>query len=294
MQFLKTPKLSVVIPTYNRSKFLIDIFECLLTQTFKDFEVIISDDGSVDDTKKIVELFSAKINIIYLYNENWGGPAFPRNNAIKHSNADWICFLDSDDLWKPNKLSTVYDIIKHDKKDIIFHKFCVLDGFNKHIIGGSKNILFKNFFNTLLYEGNFIVNSSLCIRKSKIIEVGYLSEDKKLIGVEDYDLLLKLAKANSRIHFINKVLGEYRIHNNNISCDSELQISKIKLVLNKYKNISNSQKINSLLNYFRARHEQQNKNYNAAFKLYLSILTNDSSLFLKLKSFYFIFKNKLK
>jgi glycosyltransferase involved in cell wall biosynthesis len=95
---------SVIIPTYNQSK---DLNRCLLSlvdQTFKNFEVIICDDGSYDDTKQIVRQFHSKLEIKYLYNANFGGPAHPRNCGIKAAKGEYIAFLDSDDWWCNNKL----------------------------------------------------------------------------------------------------------------------------------------------------------------------------------------------
>src|SRR5680860_1084245 len=98
------PTFSVIIPTYNRAKDIDQCLSSLLAQTYKNFEVIVCDDGSTDNTKDIVESYKDRLNIRYDWSENWGGPARPRNRGIKLSQADWICFLDSDDWWCPNKL----------------------------------------------------------------------------------------------------------------------------------------------------------------------------------------------
>jgi len=86
--------ISVIIPTYNRSKELKRCLESLTRQTYKKFEVIVCDDGSTDNTKEVVNSYRNVLNIIYIKDENFGGPARPRNNGIKLSNGEYIAFLD--------------------------------------------------------------------------------------------------------------------------------------------------------------------------------------------------------
>lgn len=283
---MKNIKISVVVPTFNRANLLVELFECLLEQTFSDFEVIISDDGSNDNTKEVVNQYSSKLNILYIYNENWGGPARPRNLGIKSANSDWICFLDSDDLWRKEKLEEMYKIIVNDNYDIIYHAFCCRIGSKSNIIGKPLTISFISMFGKLLYEGNHFVNSSLCIRKEKLNQVGYLSEDKNIIGVEDYDLLLKLAKEKAKFYYINKVLGEYRLNDDNISQNIDSQISKIEIVLSKYVKKENKSKVEALVNYYKANSAFNKKLFHEAFELYYSVIVSNSNFSLKLKSFY--------
>ena len=87
------PIFSVIIPTYNTGKIIRKTLDSLVGQTYKNFEVIVSDDGSKDETLSIVREYGAKLNLIILENENWGGPARPRNLGIRAATADWIAFL---------------------------------------------------------------------------------------------------------------------------------------------------------------------------------------------------------
>lgn len=279
-------KISVVVPTFNRASLLSELFDCLLKQTFTDFEIIISDDGSYDNTNEVVNQYSSKLNILYIYNENWGGPARPRNLGINLAKSEWICFLDSDDLWKDNKLEEMYKIISTNKYDVIYHSFSCNIGSKKITLGKPSRFSFLDTFEKLIFEGNHFVNSSLCIRKMKLKEVDYLSEDKNIIGVEDYDLLIKLARQKSKFYFVNKILGEYRLNEDNISSNMDSQISKISIVLNKYINPYNKSSIESLLNYYRANNKFKKNKYRESIDLYLLVLLNKSSFLLKLKSLY--------
>jgi glycosyltransferase involved in cell wall biosynthesis len=113
----RKPKISVIVPTYNRSELLPRAINSILNQTFKDFELIIVDDGSTDNTKKIIEKYSENDSRIkYIYQENSGGPPRPKNTGIKIAKGNYIAFLDSDDEWLPSKLEEqIKKYIENDK-----------------------------------------------------------------------------------------------------------------------------------------------------------------------------------
>ena len=95
------PKVSVVIPTFNRADTIGDSIKSVLEQTFKDFEVIVVDDGSTDGTESVVAAFGDS-RIKYIMQDNAGACA-ARNNGIRHANGEYIAFQDSDDYWMPRK-----------------------------------------------------------------------------------------------------------------------------------------------------------------------------------------------
>ncbi|RKY26862.1 MAG: glycosyltransferase family 2 protein [Candidatus Omnitrophota bacterium] len=110
---------SIIIPSYNRKYLLKIAIESVLEQTFKDFELIIVDDGSTDKTKELVETYKDK-RIKYFYQEN-KGPASARNLGIKNSSGEYICFLDSDDRFRRQKLELTKDYIEKYPLYKIFH-----------------------------------------------------------------------------------------------------------------------------------------------------------------------------
>ena len=97
------PLVSVVVSTYNRADLLYETIQSILNQTYKKIEVIVVDDGSTDTTKKIVNSFE-DYRIQYIYSENWGGPAKPRNIGIKRAKGEYIAFQDDDDLMVPDRI----------------------------------------------------------------------------------------------------------------------------------------------------------------------------------------------
>lgn len=209
---------SIIIPVYNRAHLLDLCLLSLVNQSFKNFEVIVSDDGSEDNINEIIKKYENSLRITYLFGPNWGGPAKPRNNGIEKSSYDWICFLDSDDRWYPSKLEEVipftqtYDLIYHDLDVYYNGKYM----FYKSLKNNSSKLK-SPIFNQLLTNGNIIPNSSVCVRKDIVFKAGLFSEDKKMISVEDFDLWLRISLLTEKFFYIRKKLGIYSIGDSNIS-----------------------------------------------------------------------------
>jgi len=291
------PFFSVIVPTYNRSSQIKTMLEFFKKQTFNDFELIIIDDGSTDDTKSIIELNKGNLNVIYKYMDNWGGPAKPRNLGIEISKSKWICFLDSDDIWFDNKLEECFNFIqKNTHIDFIYHPFYLLTKSKKpnKKLGTYKydNKKHKNF-KKLLYFGNKIILSSIVISRSAITKVNKFSENKNIIAIEDYDMILKIAALNINFGRINKVLGSYTISNDSISLDQLNQINRERDLLEKfqreYSEIISLKNISAIINYRLAV-------YYSAFNKTLSrnnlilVLKNTRNINLFIKSFYKLIK----
>ncbi len=287
---------SVVIPTYNRRAELAELLLCLKQQTYKNFEVLICDDGSTDNSSELVANYKEELDIKYFKLNNSGGPATPRNFGIENAKYEWICFVDSDDMWTINKLQILANyIISNPKFKIFCHPVFILEDKNvkSKIIGKYKKGIFLNDFKSLLYNGSQIVNSSLCVCRNIISNELIFNTSPDYHGIEDYIFLLNLTERNYSIKNINIPLGFYRIHNNNISGDSKKQINKLKkFFTNITYNNTNNNKINSLINYLEISTEDLN--LKSLIKAYLRIIIAKSSLELKLKSFSKIILNIVK
>jgi teichuronic acid biosynthesis glycosyltransferase TuaG len=109
----KNPSVSVVIPAYNAEKYISDAIESVLCQSYKDFELLVVNDCSTDDTKLVVEGLALLDKRVYLINlsTNNGAPAAPRNVGIRLARGRWIAFLDADDIWHPCKLQRQVDLL---------------------------------------------------------------------------------------------------------------------------------------------------------------------------------------
>ena len=182
------PQITVVLPTWNRAKWLKTSIESVLSQTFQDFELIVVDDASTDNTDEILESFSGKIRTIFL-NENLGVSA-ARNKAILQSDSKWISFLDSDDYWHAEKLE------KQIKQTRLFPKYHI--HFTDEI--WIRNGIRVNPKNKHRKRQGWIFRPSLALclmaPSTVMLRRGLLERhgmfDEALPVCEDYDLWLRL------------------------------------------------------------------------------------------------------
>jgi len=210
------PFFTVIIPTYNNADIIGDTINSVLNQTFSDFELIIIDDGSTDNTKEKVLSYKDD-RITYTKIENFGGPSKPRNIGISISRSDWICFLDSDDTWNSDKLEVCHKYI-NPETDFIYHKVKVVGSYflNTSRYMGTKE-LNKPILKDLLLKGNCIVNSSVVVRKSILNKVNNINESRKMIATEDFNTWLKISRITQKFIYIPLVLGNYLVDGNGIS-----------------------------------------------------------------------------
>ena len=212
------PFFSVVIPTYNQCDYLKKALKSVINQRYKNYEIIIIDNNSSDDTRKIVKKFKSK-KIIYRKINNKGVIAKSRNLGIRISKGKWIALLDSDDFWYKEKLKIIFNIIKMRRDvDVICN--------DKMIYYEDRSIkkIYKygpyktNFYEYLLRYGNRVSTSASVIRKGflKGNNVKY-NENKKFITTEDYDFFLNIARMSGKFYFCHKVLGGHLIHRKSAS-----------------------------------------------------------------------------
>jgi glycosyltransferase involved in cell wall biosynthesis len=211
------PVFSIVIPTFNRADKVGRALKSVLSQSFSDFEVLVMDDGSTDNTAEVVESFSDS-RIKYEWGKNFGGPAAPRNRGLQLAQGKYIAFLDSDDWWTPIKLEESLKILEQGF-DLVYHDLFVVKKNNqKFFFKKSRSRKLKPpIFNDLLNYGNGIFNSSVIVKKEKLDAVKGLSENPDLIASEDYDLWLRIAKVSDKFKWIPKTLGYYWMGGGNIS-----------------------------------------------------------------------------
>jgi len=279
---------TVIIPTFNRAEDLHRCLNSLQRQTYNNFKVIVSDDGSTDNTKEVVSHFQNKLNLSYFYNENWGGPARPRNIGIENTSSNWIFFLDSDDYFAENKIEC-FAKMNLDDFDFFYHDLHIVkDGNTTGSIKSRQ--LKKDAYHDLLFNLNAIPTSSVLVRTDLLIKNGGFSEDKALVAVEDFDLWLRLCKNNRiRIKYIPIALGYYQLGGDNITTNDTRQIDRFKALYKPYieketdKNTAG--KIDGALNYQLGRIYALNSDISNAKPHLVKALKTGSNL-IKLKAAY--------
>ena len=208
------PSVSVVIPTYNHAQFLGAALASVRAQTVTDWECIVVNNFSTDDTERVVaELGDTRIRLVNF--SNHGVIAGSRNQGIALAQSEFVAFLDSDDAWAPDKLercidklTTGFDLVCHAERWV--HE----DGDVREVVYGPGR---RATFDNLLFEGNCISTSAVVVRRDWLARAGGFDERTEFITAEDYHLWLKLAKAGARIGFVEELLGIYRIHAGNQS-----------------------------------------------------------------------------
>lgn len=245
------PVVAVIIPTYNQAELLQKALQSVINQTFQNWEAIVIDNYSEDNTREIVESIH-DIRIKYVLFSNKGIIAASRNHGIHLARADNIAFLDSDDLWYPSKLSTCLDYIKQGA-DAVCHGLWI----RKDDILQNKLIPtppYQNLYKILLYNGNTkIATSAVMIKKHCFDRFGVFSEDPGIVTAEDYELWLRLSKSNISWGFISEVLGEYTIHSKNSSSNVKRQMLAEEKVVMKYFKEIESPHINERLSYRKSK-----------------------------------------
>src|ERR1019366_1298080 len=221
MELHNKPLFSIVIPTYNHAHLINKCIDSILAQTFTDFEIIVVNNFSEDDTIERVEAYKDKrIKLINFHNN--GIIAASRNTGVKNSIGDWICFLDSDDWWYPEKLATSLNYF--DSADIIYHDLDLFKNGKKKMLRKMKSRPLENdCLKDLIINGNALPNSSVIVRKSIILKVGWLSEKKELFAVEDTDYWTRIATVTNRFIYIPKSLGAYYIGNNTSVTEKQIE-----------------------------------------------------------------------
>ena len=208
---------SVVIPTYNSAPLLNRALHSVLGQTYTNWEVLVVDNSSTDDTDAVVEGFNdRRIRLLTVKNE--GVIAKSRNLAIREAKGRWVAFLDADDWWTRNKLEisvrkllTGADIVYHD----LLHAGPRSRYSLRRVVRTRK--LQSPVYRDLVQFGNALLNSSVVVRRDILLDVGGLNENPRLVAAEDFECWLRIARRTEKFHRISGTYGSYWIGSANTS-----------------------------------------------------------------------------
>lgn len=200
---------SIIIPAYNASDYLAETLDSALNQTFSDFEILVIDDGSTDNTVEVVNRYQKLDPRVKLISQENQGVSQARNTGIQAARGQYLAFLDSDDIWFPDNLEFHLNHFQTDSKlGISFARveFINPDG---SPTGQSSSLRLKNISPYHLYMENLLCTpSNSVIRKEVFVEIGGFN--KALSGYADIELFLRVSHAGWDVKGINQVLVGYR------------------------------------------------------------------------------------
>ncbi|WP_281223032.1 glycosyltransferase family 2 protein [Photobacterium sanguinicancri] len=206
---------SIVTPTYNSEKYIRETFQSISEQSYSNWEWVVTDDCSTDNTFKVLlELSLIDSRVKLFKNDINSGAALTRNKSISESSGDFVAFLDSDDLWDKNKLKEQLDFMQSKGANFSFTSFEIIDEFG--VKTGSyvdKDHVTTVTYGEMLRKKATLGCSTVILRKSFFNDIFM----PNIRTGQDYALWLKLLKETNHAFLINSVLTLYRITPNSIS-----------------------------------------------------------------------------
>jgi teichuronic acid biosynthesis glycosyltransferase TuaG len=214
---MKNPLISIIIPAYNASNFLLETLESVKQQTYTNWEIVLVNDCSTDNTIKLAEQFAEQVSnsVKIITNKTNSGVSICRNTAVKDASGDWLALLDSDDVWLPNHIETLINEVENDTDLNVVYSGCLV------FLDEVKNIIFKqeitdnilNNFNVSLFTHQIGINPcTILINKNSWDKTGGMVQ--KLHPVEDKDLFITIAKQGGKFKFSKYHTALYRKHSN--------------------------------------------------------------------------------
>ncbi len=210
---IKDGLVSIIMPSWNTANFIAESIQSVINQTYENWELIIVDDCSTDNTDEIVESFKDK-RIKYFHNEKNSGAALTRNKAMREAQGEWIAFLDSDDLWTPEKLDHQIKFMKDNGYDFSYTEYEKIDEEDKplniYVTGPDKVNKHK------MYNYDYIGQLTMMYSAKKF----GLIQIKDIKKNNDYAIRLQLyKKENACCYLLRENLAKYRIRKKSISHD---------------------------------------------------------------------------
>ena len=209
----KSALVSVILPTFNRLRYLPDAVASVFGQTFQDWELLIADDGSGQETQDYLRTLDDRLRVRVLWLSHTGNPAAVRNAALREARGEYVAFLDSDDVWMPEKLQTqIESLHAHIVREWSYTGFTLVDDSGSPLTGAraTRGAAFDGRILDALVNGEaLVVTPSVVVRRKLIEKVGGYNDE--LLVCEDYELWMRLASC-SEVDFIDRPLVLVRRH----------------------------------------------------------------------------------
>jgi glycosyltransferase involved in cell wall biosynthesis len=209
---METPKVSVIMPAYNAGRYIRESLDSIFAQTYKTYEVIVVDDGSTDETQSILKEYPG-VRCLYIHRR---GPAAARNIGIRNSDGEFIAFLDSDDIWLPEKLAKqVKEMIDDPETGLLFteNSFFNQAGIISGYLDKRKRLMEGDIVQNIFWKSG-IVTPTVMVRRKVFDQVGYFEEG--LICSEDDNMWMRIAN-QTKVSLLDEQLVLVRVRDNSLS-----------------------------------------------------------------------------
>jgi glycosyltransferase involved in cell wall biosynthesis len=230
---MATPTVSVVLPTFNRLAYLRAAVDSVLSQSFQDWELIIADDGSDAETKAYLGTFAGMPQVKLLYLPHTGNPPAVRNAALREAKAEYVAFIDSDDIWQPRKLEAQIESLRCRPTRKWSYTRCVMVDGSRNPLTGGRALRYPAtdgwILDELLKGEAVVVQSSVLASRELITAAGGYPEDLPICG--DYELYVQLA-LRSEIDLVDEPLVLVRRHTEHY-CDDTTALHELRRFLEK-------------------------------------------------------------
>ncbi|GAB4383888.1 MAG: hypothetical protein Kow00121_46530 [Elainellaceae cyanobacterium] len=205
------PKVTVILPAYNAGQYIEETIDSVLQQSYRNFELLVINDGSTDDTVALVEPYTQRDPRVQLISQPNQGVSAARNHGICQASGELVAFLDADDLWVPEKLEAhVRHLCSDSKLGMSFARIEFIDS-DGNRTGQRSNLRLRNILPHHFYQDNLACTpSNIVTRRSILQSIGGFDGD--LSGLADIDLFLRICCAGWKVEGLDRVLVYYRTH----------------------------------------------------------------------------------
>lgn len=209
---------SIITPAYNSEKFIAETIQSVLAQTYQNWELLIVDDCSTDKTAEIISRFQDS-RIKYFHNYTNKGSAFSRNLALQKAKGKWIAFLDSDDLWHPEKLEKQIEFMKKNNYRFSYTNYCEIDETSKErgILISGPEVITKKMMTAYCWPG--------CLTVMYDAEFLGLMQTADIKINEEYALWIKITQ-KTNCYLLKENLAKYRRHKGSLTSKSYMELVK--------------------------------------------------------------------
>jgi glycosyltransferase involved in cell wall biosynthesis len=248
------PIVSIILPTYNGAKYIKRAIDSVLSQSFSDWELLIIDDGSTDNTEEIIKEYTKKdYRIIYLKNEKNLGIQKTLNRGLRLAKGEYIARIDDDDIWiDKDKLKKQVDFLDKNPEYVLVATRVIYKDENGIEIKKSPSTETNKEIQEVIFSRCCFTHSAVVFRKNIILSLGGYSEDEKVKHSEDYDLWLRVCSSEYKTYILPGFSIVYTIRINNVTSTNRItQIKNDIMFYRLYKDKYNGHKNSLLKNYIR-------------------------------------------